>query len=86
MNNTEEIWRPVNLLGFSYLYEMSSNGRVRSKAYKFFKNGRLQTSKGRILLQDEDKAVFMSNRLYQGMYNIGILWRHTFPNTKLNAG
>ena len=82
MNNTEEIWRPLNLIGFSYLYEMSSNGKVRYKEYKFWKDGILQTSKGRTIIQDEDKAVFLSNRRYQGMYNIGILYRHTFPNTK----
>ena len=80
---TEEIWRPVNLLGFSYLYEISSNGKVRSKAYKIFKNGKVLNRAARILQEDEDKAVYLSNRRYMGMYNKGILYRHTFPNTKL---
>ena len=81
-----ELWRPVNLLGFSYLYQVSNKGRVKSNAYKIFKGGEILNREERILLKDDDKAVFMSNRLYQGMYNIGILYKHTFPNTKLNAG
>ena len=79
----EEYFRPLNLQGFSELYQISSIGRVRSKEYKFWKDGELKVSKGRILKVEDDKSVYLRSRVYNGFYNVGILYKHSFPNTTL---
>jgi hypothetical protein len=79
----DEVWRKLNLEGFKYLYEISSNGKVRYKPYKFFKNGKLELSKGRELKIEDGRDVFLTNRRYQGLYNTSILYRHSYPNNNL---
>ena len=72
-----ETWKSVEMEQFKYLYEISSLGKVRVKAYRFFKNGKLQESKQRILM-NYDRQVFLSNGLYRGLWSIGVLFNATY--------
>ena len=75
----EEIWKDIEMEQFKGLYEISSKGRVKTKAHSFYKNGELVHANGR-LLAHYDKSVFLTNGLYRGLWRIGVLFNATFPN------
>ena len=79
-----EIWRPINLEAFIDTYEISNLGRVRFKPYRFFKDGTIHKSEGR-LLKFIDNDVFMTNGEYRGLYNVGTLYNKTFPNNQITS-
>ena len=78
----EETWRPLNMEAFKYSYEISSQGRVRSKSYPIFKNSKLYQTEPRIL-KEFDETVYLNSQ-YCGEYKIDTLYKHSFPNTKLD--
>ena len=78
-----EFWRPVQVDAFVDIYEISNHGRVRFKPYKFYKDGKLHKSEGR-LLEFIDRDVFLTNGTYRGLYKVGTLYNKTFPNTRLD--
>lgn len=71
-------WFDIGYKEFGNLYQMTRFGKVRIKPYKFFKNGELHHSNGRVL-EVIDRNVFLSNGIYRALYKIGTLHNHTFP-------
>ena len=76
-----EIWEDVNMDVFRELYEISQYGRVRSKPYRFYKNGELHKSESR-LLENYDKQVFLTNGVFRSLFKIGVLFNRTFKDVK----
>ncbi len=63
--------------GLKGLYEIATNGAVRSKRYKFYnRQGRLVQG-GRMLTQ-ENNSVYLKNGDEYSWYNVGVLYFATF--------
>ena len=70
-------WVNIPQKGLKGLYEISNEGKVRSKDYQLFRDGELRQIKGSVLKEEENSVYLKSNNFY-GWNNVGALYLETF--------
>tara|TARA_B110000046_G_scaffold162012_1_gene176054 strand:- start:2939 stop:3211 length:273 start_codon:yes stop_codon:yes gene_type:complete len=73
----KEEWRSIRMNNLGGLYEISTEGKVRSKPYTIFRGKEKESVKG-ANLQATEKDVYLTDGNSRGWYNIGFLYYQTF--------